>query len=82
MPTVLRLGGLRVVVYPNDHRPAHVHVIGSDQEAVFRLNCPTGPAELHENYGFSRSEITAIRGALGGCLGALCKAWEQIHGSG
>jgi hypothetical protein len=78
MPTVLRLGGLRVVVYPNDHRPAHVHVIGSDQEAVFRLNWP---AELHENYGFSRSEITAIRSALGGCLGILCKAWEQIHGS-
>ncbi|WHZ20694.1 MAG: hypothetical protein OJF55_002843 [Rhodanobacteraceae bacterium] len=28
MPTILRLGGLRVVIYPNDHRPAHVHVIG------------------------------------------------------
>ncbi|MCF3947436.1 DUF4160 domain-containing protein [Acidiphilium iwatense] len=26
MPTVLRIGGLRVVVYPNDHRPPHVHV--------------------------------------------------------
>jgi len=28
MPTVLRFEGLRVVIYPNDHRPAHVHVIG------------------------------------------------------
>ena len=28
MPTVLRLGGLRVVIYPNDHSPPHVHVIG------------------------------------------------------
>jgi hypothetical protein len=27
MPTVLWIGNLRVVVYPNDHRPAHVHVI-------------------------------------------------------
>ena len=81
MPTILRLGGLRVVVYPNDHRPAHVHVIGSEHEAVFRLNCPAGPAELRENYGFSRSEITAIRNALGSHLGALCKAWEHIHGS-
>src|SRR3546814_10225859 len=25
MPTVLRIDGLRVVIYPNDHRPAHVH---------------------------------------------------------
>jgi hypothetical protein len=26
MPTVHRFDGLRVVIYPNDHRPAHVHV--------------------------------------------------------
>ncbi len=34
MPTVKRIDGLRVVIYPNDHRPAHVHVIGGDSEAV------------------------------------------------
>jgi hypothetical protein len=81
MPTILRLGGLRVVVYPNDHRPAHVHVIGSEHEAVFRLNCPAGPTELRENYGFSQSELTAIRHALGSRLELLCKACEKIHGS-
>lgn len=42
MPTVARLGGLRVVIYPNDHRPAHVHVIGAGNEAIFVLNCPGG----------------------------------------
>jgi len=42
MPTILRFNGLRVVVYPNDHRPAHVHVIGAGCEAVFNLNCPDG----------------------------------------
>jgi hypothetical protein len=26
MPTVMRFDGLRVLIYPNDHRPAHVHV--------------------------------------------------------
>ena len=40
MPTVKRIDGLRVVIYPNDHRPAHVHVIGSDSEAVFDLSLP------------------------------------------
>ena len=34
MPTVLIIGGWRVVIYPNDHRPAHVHVIGGGCEAV------------------------------------------------
>ena len=46
VPTVLRFGALRVTIYPNDHRPAHVHVIGPDREAVFNLHCPNGPIEL------------------------------------
>jgi hypothetical protein len=82
MPTILRLGRLRVVVYPNDHRPAHVHVIGREHEAVFRPNCPAGPPELRENYGFSQAEITAIRRELTNRLARLCNAWEQIHGAG
>ena len=45
MPTVLRLDALRVAIYPNDHRPAHVHVIGAGYEAVFNLHCPDGPPE-------------------------------------
>ncbi|WP_090731378.1 DUF4160 domain-containing protein [Azotobacter beijerinckii] len=37
MPTALRFNGLRAVIYPNDHRPAHVHVMGHGCEAVFNL---------------------------------------------
>lgn len=79
MPTVLRIGGLRVVIYPNDHRPAHVHVIGS-HEAVFDLHCPDGPPELRENYGFGRQEISRIAAALAAELAALCEEWRSIHG--
>jgi Domain of unknown function (DUF4160) len=57
VPTVMRFDGLRVAVYPNDHRPAHVHVIGRDCEAVFNLNCPAGPPDLRENYGFPTREV-------------------------
>ena len=64
MPTVLRFDGLRVVIYPNDHRPAHVHVLGAGGEAVFLLHCPDGPPELRESYGFSRQDIARIRTAL------------------
>lgn len=80
MPTVLRVRGLRVVIYPNDHRPAHVHVIGRGFEAVFNLNCPLGPVELRENYGFSRTDIGQIRRALTHHLNQLCESWESIHG--
>lgn len=78
MPTVMRIGALRVVVYPNDHRPAHVHVIGDGHEAVFQLNCPAGLAELRENFGFPARSLARIHAALLGNLAALCRAWESI----
>jgi len=80
MPTVLRLKGLRVVIYPNDHRPEHVHVIGRGHEAVFELHCPFGPVELRENYGFPRRTVTQIEGTLAERLEGLCQAWKGIHG--
>lgn len=80
MPTVLMLFGLRVVIYPNDHRPAHVHVLGNGCEAVFDLGCPDGPAELRENYGFSRKELGRLAGELGNHLELLCNAWRRVHG--
>jgi hypothetical protein len=73
MPSILRIGGLRVVIYPTDHRPAHVHVIGADGEAMFVLNCPNGPPELRESYGFKRSDLSAVVTALIKALAALCQ---------
>ena len=81
MPTVKRIGGFRVVIYPNDHRPAHVHVIGGGCEAVFNLNCPDGPPELRENFGCMRAQLAVIKTALAEALGLLCAAWRDIHES-
>ena len=82
MPTIARLaGGYRVVVYPNDHRPDHVHVVGADREAVFLLNCPDGPPVLRESFGFGSRDLTRIRDDLARVLSTLCDAWRRIHGS-
>jgi hypothetical protein len=81
MPTVARIGALRVVVYPNDHRPAHVHVIGGGCEAVFNLNCPNGPPELRENFGFSLAQVGKIKFALADDLKRFCAEWSKIHES-
>jgi hypothetical protein len=80
VPTVLKIDNLRVVIYPNDHRPAHVHVIGPEHEALFHLNCPEGPVDLRENYDFSTREINRIVGALTQHVPELCAAWKEIHG--
>jgi hypothetical protein len=37
MPTVLRVGSLRFVIWPNDHDPAHVHVFSAEAEAKIEL---------------------------------------------
>lgn len=80
MPTVLVINGLAVRIYPNDHRPAHVHVIGKGCEAVFNLLSPFGTPELRENFGFKPREVNRIRLELFDHLEQLLAAWEQIHG--
>ncbi|MFC3226843.1 DUF4160 domain-containing protein [Marinibaculum pumilum] len=80
MPTLDRFDGFRIVIYPNDHRPAHVHVIGADGEAVFFLNCPEGPPELRETYGLSRRSLGPVRTFLADRLAVLCDGWDNIHG--
>ena len=81
MPTVDRIDGFRVVIYPNDHRPAHVHAIGGGARSVFNLHCPDGPLELRENYGCSQAAIARIKTALSAKLATLCEEWRKIHGT-
>ncbi len=80
MPTVLRIDGLRVVIWPNDHRPAHVHVLGANGEAVFNLHCPGGPPALRESYGFGLADLKRIADALAAAITSLCAAWRTVHG--
>lgn len=80
MPTVWRFDGFSAVIYPNDHIPAHVHVFGGGNEALFNLNCPRGPVVLRENYGFSRRAVSEIRKALDKAVAMLCAEWRRIHG--
>ncbi len=67
------------MIYPNDHGPAHVHVIGNDYVAVFKLHCPEGPPELWENYGCPASELSKIKKALEERIAHLCAEWSRIH---
>lgn len=80
MPTIFPYAGHRVVIYSNDHRPAHVHVIGNGCEAVFELDCPYRPPCLRENYGYTRKYLARIAAGLMTELGQLCWRWEELHG--
>lgn len=80
MPTVLRLGRVRVMIFTNDHRPAHVHAWEGRGQAVFLLNCPGGPGTLRENFGFSGPQINRLVRTMQQNLQALCEAWSKLHG--
>lgn len=76
MPTVLRIEGLRVVIYPNDHPPAHVHVIGPGWVVVINL---LGP-EVREAIGCNEPETRRVLRLIAGHQTALMEAWRQYHG--
>lgn len=81
MPTLCRIDGCRVVIDPNDHRPAHIHVIGAGGEAVFVLNCPDGPPNLRESFGFNSKQLSRLRDGLLAGLDGLCESWRERHGA-
>ncbi|AQS86030.1 MAG: DUF4160 domain-containing protein [Acetobacter aceti] len=78
MPTVLRFAGFRVVIYPNDHHPAHVHVIGGDGEAVFVIG---KPARLIRSTGLSARDITTAQDVIEKNAEKLIQEWSAIHGN-
>jgi hypothetical protein len=76
MITVLRSGGLRFVIYLDDHEPAHVHVIG-DGEAKINL---VGEPDLVWNRGLSRGDLRHAMQAIATHREALLGKWSDIHG--
>lgn len=80
MPTILRNQGLRFVIHTHDHDPAHIHVLGRGNEAVFVLNCPRGPSEMRESFGFSFTELARIKLLVDQEVGVFCTRWSEMYG--
>jgi hypothetical protein len=82
MATVFRTRrNVRIVVYSNDHPPAHVHALAAGREARFVLNCPDGPVELWDHVGpWKLAELNEIGGEIAERLAECCRTWKDIHG--
>ena len=76
MPTILRVDGLRVVIYPNDHSPAHVHVIGPGWVVVVTL---AGP-DVREAVGCKEADVRRAIDLVADHQAALMEAWKSYHG--
>ncbi len=77
MPTVLRVGRLRFVVYLNDHPPAHVHVLGPGWVVVVNLQGP----EVREVVGpCAQRDARRVLDLAAEQHAALLDAWRRFHG--
>jgi hypothetical protein len=76
--TVLRAQGFRVVIYANDHEPAHVHVFG-DGEAKIHLLGATGDVDVVRTIGLSRADTRRAVVLVREHRAMLLERWNEIH---
>ncbi|CAN5382765.1 DUF4160 domain-containing protein [soil metagenome] len=79
MVTVYRAAGFSVVIFTNDHAPAHVHVFG-DGEAKINLTGPSGQPELVWAVSMTRADIRSAMVIVAEQRDHLLMRWNQIHG--
>jgi hypothetical protein len=80
VPTILRIGSLRFVIWPNDHSPPHVHVFSSDAEAKIELGPTDGYPRLVENRRMKRRDLALALRAVYEHRELLSDMWRTIHG--
>jgi histidinol phosphatase-like PHP family hydrolase len=79
MVTVLRELGLRIVIFTDDHEPAHVHVFGAG-EIKINLGRDGGQPQLIWAYGMTRSDIRKAMAVVERHGPLLLEKWRAIHG--
>lgn len=79
MVTVYRAHGLRVVIFVDDHEPAHVHVFG-DGEAKINLTGADDVPELLSAIGMTRADIRRAMRIMKEQQAFLLEQWSEIHG--
>jgi hypothetical protein len=74
-PTAFRVWNLRIVIYPKDHKPAHVHVIGPAAEAKIAI----GSWQVIEAWGFSEKAVKQIINELKKRELKLQEIWDDYQ---
>jgi hypothetical protein len=80
MPTIFRRDGFVIMIYTNDHSPAHVHVFKADGEVVILLGNRQIPPQVRENIGMSRRDERAALMLVGEQQELFRLEWKKIHG--
>lgn len=82
MPTVFRKDGFRIVIYTNDHLPAHVHVIKANAEIRIQLGQEGEAPQLLTIEGdISNKEVAKALALVKENKVDLLTKWREIHGN-
>jgi len=76
LPTVLRQEGYEVVIYLNDHPPAHVHVFKGGGEAKVNLD----PVAVAQVWKMKRPTVRKAKRVVAEHQSSLLEQWEEING--
>jgi NCAIR mutase (PurE)-related protein len=79
MITLIKASGFRIVIFLDDHEPAHVHVFG-DGQAKINLTGRAGRPELIWADGMTRGDIRKAMRLVAEHHAELIAAWRRIHG--
>ncbi len=80
MPTVLRVDGFQVRIFPNDHPPAHVHVFKGGAAIVIELGTASRPPRIREISGMTRPDAVKAVTLVEEQQILLRRKWEELHG--
>lgn len=81
MPTIDRQGPFRVIIYLNDHEPAHVHVWHTSGVIVIDLLGDEGEPRLREVRGEVKdNDVKRAFGLAQRNQAAYLERWNEIHG--
>jgi len=79
MVTIFRAHGLRIVIFSDDHQPAHVHVFG-DGHVKINLLGSDGAPELVWAEGMKRNEVRRAMEVVTEQQAVFLARWRKIHG--
>lgn len=75
-PKVVEEKGYQIVIFSDDHLPAHVHVLKGGKSAKFSLT----PVALLANYGFSDKMIAEAIAIIRKHKDHCWAIWHKVHG--
>ncbi len=78
MVTIYRAHGLRVIIFTDDHEPAHVHVFG-DGQAKINLTGREGLPDLIWAEGMKANDLRRAMQLVSERQELFLAKWREIH---